>query len=306
MVIFLKNNEVQLTEAELTLYKNVSIYNFDFEQSAITTPDGKTLDYQCGCRLHVTPFSYDFFKLYQRCEPFRGDSDIVPGIRSGALSRRLKNSIMVHTHPSMMHPFNSDYPVVPEYLARYSDEFLMVPTPDDIFNGVMYSPIQDLIISPRGITVMKFSPTVRSMRIFDRHAEGMKYNKASSVVWEQRGLSRDKYLWDEIYKVNYGNDNHPYTSKEAFEAGDDEFIKWSKIRTMAVMIQFARESAEYDISVRFVKDIDINTGIGKVVGFSNDVLRMVKELRPKDKFRSGQTGKRVYDCNDELILPEWG
>jgi hypothetical protein len=32
---------------------------------------------------------------------------------------------------------------------------------------------------------------------------------------------------------------------------------------------------------------------------------MAKEIRPKDKFRSGQTGKKVYDCNDELILPEW-
>jgi hypothetical protein len=305
----LTHNEAQLTEAELTLYKNISVYNFDFEQSAITTPDGKTLDYQCGCRLHVTPFSYEFFKLYQQCEPFCGDADLAPGVGSGALSRRLKNSIKMHTHPSVVHPFDEGDTSFPSHLAHHLNEFLMAPTTGDILNAVMFAPIQDLIISPLGITVMKFSPTLRSTKIYERWLEGEKCRKASEVVWKQKGRgiisSRDKHLWDDIYKVNYRNSKHPYNVKEALKLGDGEFIKWSKIRIMAVMIQFARESAEYDIAVRFVKDIDVETGIGKVSGFGEDVLRMVKELRPRDKFRSGQTGKRVYDCDDGLILPEW-
>ncbi len=308
-MVFFHRGKAQLSEAELTLYKNISVYNFDFEQSAITTTSGHTLDYECGCRLHVAPFSYNFLKRYQRCDMFYGNTESVPGVRSGALSRRLKNSIMMHTHPSAMHPFDFNFPSIPKYLAYYFDEFLMVPTPDDIFNAAMYSPIQNLIISPFGITIMKISPALKSKKIYERYIEGTKFANASNVIWKQEGngiiSKRDRYLWDDIYRSNYGSDHHPYTIKEALNAGDEEFIKWAKIRVMSVMIQFARESAEYDMGVKFIKNINVETGIGDASGFTEDILRMAKEIRPKDKFRSGQTGKKVYDCNDELILPEW-
>ena len=89
-----------------------------------------------------------------------------------------------------------------------------------------------------------------------------------------------------------------------YKSNRNEFIELTNVLYNWQMMLFALESAYYDIPVRFVKNINLESGIGEIRGFSKDILRIIKEIHPINSIHN-DNGRRMWDYNDNLILPEW-
>ena len=283
----LKENEAQLTEAELNFHKNVSIYNFDFEQSAITTPMGKVLNYEVGNEYSVSYFSEDTKKF-------------------GTQYRRvLKYSINIHSHPSQLKFLKKKR--TPKSMLFYVNRLNETPSAKDYLCLLHYCPIQQVTITPTSTTVLQPPIMSKHKSLSERYygiGKVIQYNHECICNNEKHYVINDhftKYLQSQCGIAFYRSFEEILDN---YKSNRNEFIESLNVLYNWQTMLFCLESAYYNIPVRFVKDIDLKTGIGKVSGFSKDILRMIKEIHPINSIRNND-GRRMWDYDDNLILPEW-
>jgi hypothetical protein len=285
----LSDDEAQLTEAELIFHKNVSIYNFDFEQSAITTPYGKVLNYEVGDDESVSYFSDDTkMKLGKK-----------------QYNKMLKYSINIHSHPSHLHFLNENR--IPISMLSHINRLSETPSANDYLCLLHYCPVQQVTITPTVVTVLQPPLGSAHMRLKDRY-----YNVGKVIHYNHESVYGNKqhYAIDKSFcgYVQSQCNNEICGSFEevinTYKLNKNKFVEFVNVLYNWQTMLFCLESSYYDIPVRFVRDIDLKTGIGKISGFSKDTMRMIKETHPINKIRS-HGGSRIWDSDDNLILPEW-
>ena len=300
----LKVGEAQLTEAEMNLYKNKVLYNFPYEQSAVTTPTGKVLDYGTSGKVTSTePLSAEFYSKYNMATPFMKDGDeFFPngkGEQKAKMSNDLRGSIMVHSHPAYKDAASSgEFPAgwgtsVPMKAINMMDANIgRTPSVGDIHVSTAYAPLQNVIINKYGATVMDFPPELRSaMKTTPMESNGV--FDSINKMFEQHGKLSDKIRNRELSPVSNSKDYNALTY--------DEKINRAEMGNKIDMAGFAHYAADVGMGVRFVSDINPLTGIGRVHGFSPDVLELASKRKPVGGLYSPITGEKIYK-GDRLVV----
>lgn len=292
----LQNDEAQLTEAELTLYKYQNVYNFPLEQAALTTIHGKVLDYNVGDEHSVGMVSNEFAKMYGASFDEHRNSMRY----SNRLLRKLKSSVHMHTHPFPNEP------------TGFLKNFQATPGRNDLFCCLYYSPLQDLIIASSKIVIMQPPIENRILWHNERYKHGEAAREVQKCFYDGSGYaartmgSTMRCFLGTYFKSNYGNITYPTTIEEALHISVEDAKTYEVVRTNAALIEFCLESGMFGISVRFLQEIDISTGVGKVVGFSDDIFRMIREIFSNEHILIDRFQRRsILDPDGNLILPEW-
>ena len=172
----LKSGEAQLTDVELSLYKNQALYKLPVEQAAITKLSGEVLDTATMGELTSTyPMSQEFLNKYGywKADMFSegnfGEEHIdtmTTGKMGSSLYQTLSGSVMMHTHPSYEYMYSKRTPkaisnVLSETLGR-------VPSWGDIANNIKWKAEQNIIINKAGVTVVSLPSEIRSMMLDER------------------------------------------------------------------------------------------------------------------------------------------
>jgi hypothetical protein len=294
----LSDDEAQLTEAELTLYKYQHVYNFPPEQSALTTLCGRVLDYNVGDERQVDLVSYEFAKKYSMSFEEYGEVGYPEN-----LVRKVKSSVHMHTHPI-------------EKIAKYNfkfdyDWYGVMPGPNDLSCLLYYSPIQNLIIGEKKILVMQ-SPVENRILCSDERYTNREiikeiknhfYNGSGKNLC--KGFDLFRYFLDDYFKLNYGCETYPRSKSEAFSISKESGKRFCNTFDNAALIEFCLECAIFRIPSRFIQNIDIVDGVGKVCGFPEDTFRMVKEMYQDRIILDRFSRRNVLDCDGNLDLPEW-
>jgi hypothetical protein len=301
----LKDNEAQLTEAELNLYKYQRVYNFPLEQSALTTKTGKILDYNVGDEHSINICSLDLFKKYHGSEIGYENNDI----SSGNLYRVFKSGVFMHTHPCSIFPYKHEGATITKKFNKISNRYISIPSSSDLYWSISLPPFQDLIISFFGVTAMKPNIKMLMLNKKERYIMAEKIRCCDDFFHnfgDNKFLPKKyKMMRRDVIDSGYCHTKIPRNRGDAMKIGEDKYIEFENLVQDSNIFKFILVSALFGIAVRFIRDINLKTGIGETHEFSTDHLRRIKELHPIDFRYSPYTENKIWDHDDNLILPEW-
>lgn len=280
----LKPGTAQLTEPELMLYRGLKEQNIPFEQSIVTTREGKLLSFEQGGQTSVSKFSEDFVAKYRAASG---------GYSVAALERTLKSSVQAHTHPGGG---------TAKKLGAGYEEFIFAPSSADVANLVRYAPEQDIIISKSGAVVMELPPEIRAMSVKERTEIAEVWRSGAEKVSMKGSAFTAKSYQEMIGKPA------PGSMFEAMQLPREQRLALGREIGAGGQAGFAALASETELGVTFIRDINLETGIGRTSGFSGAAktrgASLVKELEKGWGAESiGRTafGRRILTREGELI-----